>query len=74
MHSMEMISAGAKATIDRYIGYYETYATSHSSLDHDAALQEEVRNAAATISEAVLAAQAGKQVSAGSDLAEPRPK
>jgi multimeric flavodoxin WrbA len=39
-------SAGAEATIDRYIGYYEPYATSHEALDRDQAVQDETRRAA----------------------------
>jgi spore maturation protein CgeB len=31
---------------DRYIGYYEPYATSHDALDRDQDVQEEVRNVA----------------------------
>jgi hypothetical protein len=32
---MELVPAGAPALLDRYIGYYEPYATSHESLDED---------------------------------------
>ena len=43
---MNLISAGAKAELDAYVGYYEPYATSHAALDRDKAFQAEVRNAA----------------------------
>ena len=43
---MGLIDAGANARLDRYIGYYEPYATSHEALDRDTGLQEEVRNVA----------------------------
>jgi multimeric flavodoxin WrbA len=43
---MGLIDAGAAARLDRYIGYYEPYATSHEALDRDVAVQEEVRNVA----------------------------
>jgi multimeric flavodoxin WrbA len=43
---MQLVSAGPSANFDRYIGYYEPYATSHDALDEDAAIHEEVRNAA----------------------------
>jgi hypothetical protein len=33
---MGLVGAGAHARIDRYVGYYEPYATSHESLDRDA--------------------------------------
>ncbi|HET9465638.1 MAG TPA: hypothetical protein VFO71_08920 [Gemmatimonadales bacterium] len=46
---MDLVQAGNAAVLDRYIGYYEPYATSHAALDGDAALQEEVRNAARTL-------------------------
>jgi hypothetical protein len=34
------------AEVDRYIGYYQPYATIHDSLDADEAVQEEIRNTA----------------------------
>ena len=41
--------AGPAAELDRYIGYWKPYATSHDELDADTAMQEEVRNAARTL-------------------------
>lgn len=38
---MGLIDAGEQARLDRHIGYYEPYATSHEALDRDEALQEE---------------------------------
>jgi multimeric flavodoxin WrbA len=46
---MELVQAGSMAVVDRYIGYYEPYATSHEALDRDEALLEEVRNAARSL-------------------------
>ncbi len=46
---MELVQAGNGATLDRYIGYYEPYATSHDALDRDLAVQEEVRNVARSL-------------------------
>lgn len=69
-----MESAGAKAELDRYIGYWQPYATSHDALDDDRALQEEVRNAARTLAEAVIAKRNGRMVAAGAALEDPRPK
>jgi len=43
---MGFIDAGAQARLDRYIGYYEPYATSHDALDRDELVQEEARNVA----------------------------
>lgn len=50
---MHLDPAGRMAELDRYIGYWKPYATSHDELDHDLAVQEEVRNAARTLLEAV---------------------
>ncbi len=46
---MQLVPAGVPAELDRYIGYWEPYATSHEALDKDQAVQEEVRNAARTL-------------------------
>ncbi len=72
--TLALAPAGPRAELDRYIGYFEPYATSHDALDKDKAVQEEVRNAARTLLEAVRAKRAGKQVIAGSQLKEPRDK
>ncbi|MGK6312052.1 flavodoxin family protein [Neorhizobium sp. DT-125] len=71
---MRLIPAGPLAELDRYIGYWEPYATSHEALDRDEAIQEEIRNAALTLLEAVLARQAGHMIGAGARLKEPRSK
>jgi multimeric flavodoxin WrbA len=71
---MHMIPACSKAALDRYVGYYEPYATSHDALDRDQAFQDEVRAAALTLIEAVTAKREGKLVEVGADVKEPRPK
>jgi len=71
---MHLVPAGVPAELDRYIGYWEPYATSHEALDKDEKIQEEVRNAARTLLEAVQARRAGRLVSAGNDLDQPRQK
>ena len=43
---MGLIDAGPLARLDRFVGYYEPYATSHDDLDRDTAVQEETRHAA----------------------------
>ena len=53
---MDLCPAGPLAELDRYIGYWKPYATSHDELDQDAAIQEEVRNAA----RALLAGREGE--------------
>jgi multimeric flavodoxin WrbA len=57
---MGMIDAGAAAKLDRYIGYYEPYCDSHAALDEDKDLQEEVRNVARTVVNAVKELRAGR--------------
>jgi multimeric flavodoxin WrbA len=71
---MGLIPAGTLAEVDRYIGYWKPYAMGHAELDADHAVQEEVRNAARCLIEAVAAAREGRLISAGSDLREPRIK
>ena len=71
---MELVPAASTATFDRYIGYYEPYATSHEALDRDAALQEEVRNSARTLIEAVRLARSGHGHRPDRAIRSPRPK
>lgn len=74
MSSMHMIPSSHLASVTRYIGYYEPYATSHQDLDRDHAVQEDVRNSARALAGSVRAARAGKLASLNPDLKEPRPK
>ncbi|SOB86602.1 Multimeric flavodoxin WrbA [Sphingomonas guangdongensis] len=74
MRFMRMESAGVEAELDRYIGYWKPYATSHEELDADTAIQDEVRNAARALCEAVTAKRQGLMPAIGVDLVEPRPK
>jgi hypothetical protein len=71
---MQLCPAGPTAELDRYIGYWEPYATSHEALDADLAVQEEVRNAARALLEGVVANRAGRLVAPGSTLRPPRQK
>ena len=71
---MKLAPAGPHAELDRYIGYWKPYATSHDELDADVAMQEEVRNAARTLAEAVVEQRAGRHSIAGALLDEPRQK
>jgi multimeric flavodoxin WrbA len=71
---MGFIDAGVQARLDRYIGYYEPYATSHEALDKDVALQEEVRNVARSVAKAVVELRAGRLQAAQPILSRPRPK
>ncbi len=71
---MNLVQAGPHATIDRYIGYYEPYATSHEALDADDAIQEETRNVARALADALRLRREEKLEQPGSDLRDPRPK
>ena len=69
-----LIPAGSKALIDRYVGYYKPYATSHDDLDNDQDFQEEVRNAARSLISAVKLQRAGRLPESDVDIREIRPK
>ena len=71
---MGFIDAGAVARLDRYIGYYEPYATSHEALDRDLDVQEETRQAAQALGKAVAELRGGRLTSLQSAPARPRPK
>lgn len=71
---MHLCPAGPSAELDRYIGYWKPYATSHEDLDADEAIQEEVRNAARTLLQGVLDDRQGKFAAAGAELKPPRQK
>lgn len=71
---MRLIPAGATAQLDRYIGYYEPYATSHDTLDRDRHVQEEVRLVARAVANAVRAARSGALTVSDEGLRSPRPK
>lgn len=74
LSAMDLIPAGHGAELDRYIGYWKPYATSHEDLDRDQDVQAEVRNAAWTLLEAVKAKREGRLLAAGERLQEPRQK
>jgi multimeric flavodoxin WrbA len=71
---MGLVDAGSQSRLDRYIGYYEPYATSHDALDRDNDVQEEVRNVARAVAVAVADLRAGKLSMPDAKLERPRPK
>ena len=71
---MGLIDAGTQARLDRFIGYYEPYATSHDTLDADQSVQLEVANVAYAVAHAVRALRAGTLSMPDKDLSRPRPK
>jgi multimeric flavodoxin WrbA len=71
---MGLVDAGALSRLDRFVGYYETYAKSHEVLDRDLDMQKEVRNVAGAVVNAVAAIRAGSLSSPDAGLERPRPK
>jgi multimeric flavodoxin WrbA len=71
---MGLIDAGPPARLDRYIGYYEPYFNSHDTLDKDSDVQEETRQAALAVAQAVVALRAGQLQAVQPRTTRPRPK
>ena len=71
---MGLVDSGSFGQLDRYVGYYESYADSHEALDRDSAMQEEVRNVARAVAGAVREVRAGRVQLACHGLKDPRPK
>ena len=71
---MGLVDAGAQARLDRYIGYYAPYATSHEALDRDEGVQEEARNVGRAVAHAVGELRAGRLAPVQAKLARPRLK
>jgi multimeric flavodoxin WrbA len=65
--------AGAASAIDRYIGYYRPYASSHDDLDREPAMFVETRNAMRALLDRVAQLRAGLRLP-GAGLEDPRPK
>lgn len=74
LRALELCPAGTEAELDRYIGYWQPYALNHCELDADEAIQEEVRNAAHTLVEAVHEARLGLRTAGTRELKRPRDK
>jgi len=73
LSDMKLVQASAGSVLDRYVGYYEPYATSHEALDRDTSFQEEVRNVARSLANSIHQIREGRQ-EADAELREPRPK
>jgi len=71
---MGLIDAGPMARLDRFIGYYAPYATSHDALDDDSGVQQEVRNAAQALAQAIGELRKGTLHQPDRGLKPPRPK
>ncbi len=74
MIDIGMIPSGHLALIDRYVGYLTPYATSHDDLDKDTDFQDDVRNAAHALVQAVKDRRSGKLEPPDRGLHEARPK
>jgi hypothetical protein len=57
---MGLIGAGDQARLDRYIGYYEPYATSHETLDRDEDVQREAEGVAKKVARVTVALRRGE--------------
>ena len=71
---MGLLDAGDQARLDRFIGYYQPYATSHDDLDKDDAVQAETRNVARAVAGVTQALRRGELAAELADLPRPRPK
>jgi hypothetical protein len=71
---MRLIQAGSAGALERYIGYYQPYATSHDELDRDTAVQDEVRNAASSLVATVRDIRSGRYRPPDEGLEPPRRK
>jgi multimeric flavodoxin WrbA len=71
LNTMQLIEACA---LDRYVGYYEPYATSHDALDRDTAVQQETRNTALALAEMVRQIRSGSYRRPDAGLESPRKK
>jgi multimeric flavodoxin WrbA len=71
---MDLIPAGNKSLVDRYIGYWQPYATSHDALDKDDGIVGETRNVAYAVARAVAALRDGTLTVPDKGLKAPRQK
>ncbi len=71
---MGLFDAGRAAQIDRYVGYYQPYYNSHEALDEDTDFQEESRNVARAVVQAVTDLRSGRSQPADRNLHSPRAK
>jgi len=68
------IAAGHASQLDRYIGYFKPYATSHEDLDKEEAIFEEVRNVARALAQTVPLIREGRIPLLDKGLSSPRQK
>jgi multimeric flavodoxin WrbA len=71
---MSLVHIGRTAEVDGYIGYMEPYATSHQALDKDDDFQQQTRNAARALGNAINLHRAGKYERPDEEIEDPKPK
>jgi len=71
---MGLIDAGQPALLNRYVGYWKPYATSHEELDRDLAVQQEARNVALAVAHGVKELRTGTLAAVQPRQRTPRPK
>jgi multimeric flavodoxin WrbA len=71
---MKLIPAGNQSQLGNYVGYLTPYATSHEDLDRDVDFQDEVRNVAHALTQAVKQLRRGELRQPDAGLREQRPK
>jgi multimeric flavodoxin WrbA len=74
LEDMGLIPAGHLSVAERYIGYLAPYATSHDALDRETSTQEDVRNVARAVVQAVKQLRSGDLKPPDRKLRDPRPK
>ncbi len=68
---MSLVQASRTAEVDGYVGYMAPYATSHQALDEDEEFQEQTRNAARALGNAILLSREGNYERPDDDLEDP---
>jgi multimeric flavodoxin WrbA len=71
---MGLLDAGFGARLDRYVGYYEPYATSHEALDKDTDFQAEVKRAARAVALSIGLVREGRMHHGDEHVPKPRTK
>ena len=71
---MSLVQASRTAEFDGYIGYMEPHATSHQALDKDQAFQQQTRNPARALGNAVNLSRVGKYQRPDENIEDPNPK
>jgi multimeric flavodoxin WrbA len=74
LEDIGLIPAGHLARIDRYIGYYKPYATSHADLDRATDFQGEIENCARALVEGTRLMRNGELKQPDRKLRDVRPK